>query len=161
VIQWTVSNDIKVLPRDGRRWHHYLRSLMHNSWKAALVQLVMFTLASLAGHAWLYGMFVLSYLTPFPLILRIRSMAEHACTEQTTDMFRNTRSTRAGLLARMTVAPHRVNFHIEHHVMASVPFRKLPLMHRLLRERGALPASPGYLDVLRTVSTVTPQEQRT
>ncbi len=37
--------------------------------------------------------------------------------------------------------------------MASVPYFRLPQMHRLLRERGAVPAPPGYLDVLRRVST--------
>lgn len=156
VIQWTVSNDIRRLPQDGRRWYDYLHDFARNSWKAGLAQLVLFTLATLAGHAWLYGMFVLSYITPFPLILRIRSMAEHACTAQTADMFRNTRTTRAGLLARMTMAPHRVNFHIEHHVMASVPYWRLPLMHRMLRERGAIDEPPGYLDVLKIVSTPTP-----
>lgn len=153
VIQWTVSNDIRKLPQEGRRWHDYLRDLLANGWRTGLVHAVLFGLAWASGHAWLYAAFVISYVTPFPLILRIRSMAEHACTEKSTDMFRNTRSTRAGLLARMTVAPHRVNYHIEHHVMASVPFRNLPLMHQMLRERGAVAPAPGYLEVLRIVST--------
>lgn len=152
VINWTVATDIRRLEHPGWRWHHYLRAFARNAWKAGLAQLVLLGLAWAAGHAWLYGMFVLSYVTPFPLILRIRSMAEHACTEPVADMFRNTRTTRAGWLARMTVAPHHVNFHIEHHVMASVPFHRLPLMHRMLRERGAVPAPPGYLDVLQQVS---------
>jgi fatty acid desaturase len=153
VINWTVATDIRRLEHPGWRWHHYLRAFARNAWKAAVVQLALFGLAWTAGHAWLYGMFVLGYLTPFPLILRIRSMAEHACTEPVADMFRNTRTTRAGWLARMTVAPHHVNYHIEHHVMASVPFRKLPRMHRLLRERNAVAEPPGYLDVIRQVST--------
>lgn len=152
VIAWTINAEVRRLPQDGRRWYDYPRHFVRNSWRTFVVQLVLLGLATAAGHAWLYGMFVLSYITPFPLILRIRSMAEHACTDTSTDMFLNTRSTRAGLLARMTVAPHRVNFHIEHHVMASVPFRKLPLMHRMLRERGAVAEPPGYLDVLRRVS---------
>lgn len=153
VIEWTVANDIRRTVRPGWRWPDHLRAFLRNSWRAVLAQAVLFTLAWAAGHAWLYGMFVLSYLTPFPLILRIRSMAEHACTAGGADMFENTRTTRAGLLARMTVAPHRVNYHLEHHVMAAVPFYRLPLLHRLLRERGAVPAPPSYLDVLRTVST--------
>jgi fatty acid desaturase len=107
----------------------------------------------LAGHPWVYGFWVLSYFTPFPLFLRIRSLAEHACTEASLDMFRNTRTTRAGLLARMTVAPLDVNFHMEHHVLASVPYFRLATLHRMLRERGAVPAAPGYLEVLRIVTT--------
>lgn len=156
VINWTVSTDIRRLEHPGWGFADYLKAFARNSWRAAVAQLVLFSIAYAAGHAWLYGMFVLSYITPFPLILRIRSMAEHACTEQTTDMFRNTRTTRAGWLARMTFAPHHVNYHIEHHVMASVPFRKLPLMHRMLRARGAVPEPPSYADVLRTVSTRNP-----
>jgi fatty acid desaturase len=152
VIEWTVASDVKRLPREGRAWHDYVRDLARNGWRAAVAQLVLFGIAWLAGAPWLYGMFVLSYVTPFPLILRIRSMAEHACTEQTADMFRNTRTTRAGLLARMTVAPHHVNYHVEHHVMAAVPFWNLPRMHRMLRERGAVPAPPSYADVLALVS---------
>ena len=68
-------------------------------------------------------------------------------------MLRNTRSTRAGFLARMTVAPIRVNFHIEHHFMASVPYFRLLALHRVLRERGVVPPSPSYVDVLKMVSS--------
>jgi fatty acid desaturase len=80
-------------------------------------------------------------------------MAEHACTEAGADTLRNTRSTRAGLLARATVAPLRVNHHIEHHLMPAVPYFRLPAMQRMLRERGMLVEPPGYLDVLALVST--------
>lgn len=154
VLKWTVSNDVVKLPQDGRRWFDYPRDLLRNAAGAALVNGLLFALCWLAGYPWLYACWVLSYITPFPLFLRIRSMAEHACTENSPDMFRNTRTTRAGLLARMTVAPIHVNHHIEHHVMASVPWFRLPLMHRLLRERGAMAEPPGYLDVLKTVSSL-------
>ncbi|MES2126724.1 MAG: fatty acid desaturase, partial [Pseudomonadota bacterium] len=61
---------------------------------------------------------------------------------------------RAGLLARATVAPLRVNFHIEHHVLPAVPYFRLKHMHALLRQRELVPPPPGYLDVLRLVSRV-------
>jgi fatty acid desaturase len=67
-------------------------------------------------------------------------------------MFRNTRTTRAGWLARLTVAPLHVNYHQEHHLMASVPYYRLPLMHRLLQDKLTLPAAPGYLEVLSLAS---------
>ncbi len=155
ILQWTVANDITVLPQAGRRWWDYPLSLLKNSSGMLLTNALLLALLWAAGQPWLYAVWVLSYITPFPLFLRIRSMAEHACTEKTTDMFRNTRSTRAGLLARATVAPIRVNFHIEHHVMASVPYFRLPLMHKMLRERGAVASPPGYLAVLRIVSSKT------
>ncbi|MFZ5723648.1 MAG: fatty acid desaturase family protein [Pseudomonadota bacterium] len=152
LIKWTVANDIQWLPQDGRRWFDYPLTLLRNSTRMLVANGVIFGLCWLSGYPWLFACWLLSYITPFPLFLRIRSMAEHACTEQSPDMFRNTRSTRAGFLARMTVAPIHVNYHIEHHVMASVPYFRLPLMHRLLRERGAVTEPPGYLEVLEIVS---------
>jgi fatty acid desaturase len=153
LIRWTVSNDVSWLPREGRRWWHHAGALARNSAPALLVNGVLLGACWLSGYPWLFGLWALSYVTPFPLFIRIRSLAEHACTEASLDMFRNTRTTRAGLLARMTVAPIRVNFHIEHHVLASVPYFRLAQMHRMLRQRGAVAAPPGYLDVLRIVTT--------
>jgi fatty acid desaturase len=152
-IRWTVANDVQWLPKDGMTLPQRLRLLARNVAPTLLVNGLMFAVMWAAGHPWLIAMWVLAYMTPFTFFLRIRSMAEHACTEPSTDMFRNTRSTRAGWLARATVAPIHVNYHIEHHVMASVPYFRLPRMHRLLRERNAVPAAPGYLDVLRLVSS--------
>jgi fatty acid desaturase len=36
--------------------------------------------------------------------------------------------------------------------MAAVPFWNLPRMHRMLRERGAVPPPPSYADVLALVT---------
>ena len=153
VIKWTVSNDIQRLPANGRRWYHYVGRALRNMAPMLLAQAVLWSLLALAGHAWLYGVWVLAYITPLPLFIRIRSIAEHGCLERSPDMFTNTRTTRAGWLARLTVAPVHVNYHLEHHVMASVPYYRLPLMHRMLRERHALPPEPGYLDVIRLASS--------
>ena len=53
------------------------------------------------------------------------------------------------------LAPNRVNFHIEHHLLMTVPIYNLPKMHRLLTERGAFDhalISPSYWSVLRDAS---------
>ncbi|PRC92006.1 fatty acid desaturase family protein [Solimicrobium silvestre] len=153
VIRWTVASDIAKLPQEGRTWRDYAQSIARNSWKNVAFHLLLITLLTVAGYPWLYLAWLGAYLTTYSLFMRIRSIAEHACTEASTDMFLNTRSTRAGLLARATVAPLRVNHHIEHHLMASVPYFKLPAMHQMLRERGYLAAPPGYMDVLKLAST--------
>jgi fatty acid desaturase len=85
----------------------------------------------------------------------VRSLAEHACTERTDDQLRNTRTTRANLLARMTFAPLHVNYHLEHHLLPTVPWWRLPALHRLLAARDVLPPASladGYTHVLRLVS---------
>lgn len=151
LVRWTVANDVVMLPR--RAWYSHLWALIRNSSGMVITNAVLLAACIAVGHGWLYAVWVLSYVTPFPLFLRVRSLAEHACTDRSTDMFLNTRSTDANLLARATVAPIRVNFHIEHHVMPSVPYFRLPLMHRMLRERGVIGAPIGYLDVLRLVSS--------
>lgn len=153
VIRWTVANDIQRLPANGRRWYQYVGTALRNMTPMLIANGVLFGILAFSGHPMLYLVWVLAYLTPFQFFLRIRSIAEHGCLENTADMFRNTRTTRAGFLARMSVAPMQVNYHIEHHLMASVPYYRLPLMHRFLREKNAVPAPPSYLDVLKIAST--------
>lgn len=152
-VKWTVANDVVWLPREGITPADRVKMLAVNATPTVIVNALLLAALWAAGHPWLYGAWVLAYATPFSLFVRIRSMAEHACTEKTADMFRNTRTTRAGWLARSTVAPLRVHYHIEHHVMASVPWFRLRTMHRMLRERGAVGAPPGYLEVMRIVSS--------
>jgi len=109
-----------------------------------------------AGHPRLFLLWVGAWLTTFSLFVRIRAMAEHACTEVSPDMFANTRTVRAGPLARLCLCPHDVSFHLEHHLLMTVPHYKLRRMHRMLSERGALVdchVVDGYADVLRLVSS--------
>jgi len=154
VIRWTVSNDIERLPTAGRRWYHYLGDALRNMAPMLLTNGLLFAVFAATGNAWLYGVWVLAYITPFPLFVRIRSIAEHGCLDRVPDMFRNTRTTAAGWLARMTFAPMQVNHHLEHHLMASVPYYRLPQMHRLLRAKDAAPVAPSYLDVLMRASAL-------
>ncbi len=158
-LKWSVTNTIESIPQQGRRWWDYPRTFIKNSYGMIITNSLLFMALAFAGYGWLYGLWVLAYITPFPLFIRIRNMAEHACTEKTPNMFKNTRTTRAGWLARATVAPLRVNYHIEHHLMASVPYFRLPEMHQMLLARQAVSAPPTYFDVLALVSTPKGQPQ--
>jgi fatty acid desaturase len=152
-IEWTVTNEIKRIPQTGRAWWDYPLTFIKNSGPAIITNTVIFALMWASGHPWLYALWLLAYITPFPLFIRIRSMAEHAATEKTTDVLKNTRSTRAGYIARALVAPINVNFHIEHHLMASVPYFRLPLMHKMLLARGYVQKPPSYFDVFKRMSS--------
>lgn len=152
-LKWTVANDQTRLPKQGQTLASRSRMFLGNVAPTVITNAVLFGVLWASGHPWLYLAWVFAYMTPFAAFVRIRSMAEHACTEVSADNFLNTRTTRAGLIARATVAPINVNYHIEHHVMASVPYFRLPLMHRMLRERNATGEPPGYLQVLRIVSS--------
>ncbi len=113
---------------------------------------VLFALVSLLGHPALYLLWVAAWLTTYSLVMRIRSIAEHGMIPDRLDPVRNTRTTLASPLERLLVAPNRVNYHLEHHLLMMVPHYNLPKLHRLLRERGALApecVTPGYLEVVR------------
>jgi len=114
---------------------------------------------SLAGHPALYLLWVGAWLTTNTLATRIRAIAEHSMVPDPTDPLRNTRTTRARWWERLLVAPNRVNFHLEHHLLMTVPPYNLPRMHRLLRERGALDGAlleTGYPAVLRRAASLAP-----
>ncbi len=70
---------------------------------------------------------------------------------------------------RLLLAPNRVNYHLEHHLLMTVPHYKLPRLHRMLDERGLLDGAlvtRGYRAVLeraaskREAGTAPPQTPR-
>jgi fatty acid desaturase len=132
-----------------------LRGLLVHTGPMVITNVALWGVLAALGHGWLYFAWVLAYATTFSLFLRIRSIAEHAVAEASDDPLTNTRTTHAGPLARLTVAPHHVNFHLEHHLLPTVPHYRLKRLHQLLWERGAKDRATfanGYLEVLRLAS---------
>ena len=124
-----------------------------------LCQGVLFSALAVAGHWELYLLlWLLPLATWHQLLVRLRSIAEHAMVPDDGDPLRNTRTTRAGLLARVFLAPYWVNYHVEHHVLVFVPCWKLRRAHALLRAKGfaaRMELAPGYLDVIRRATSST------
>ena len=87
------------------------------------------------------------------VIFRVRSIAEHSAIEGRANAYAQTRSTRASLLDHVFVAPKNVNYHIEHHFYPSVPFYRLPELHRVLMSKSdfkdSVHLTRSYLGVLR------------
>lgn len=113
---------------------------------------------SLAGLWWaFFVLWLLPMATWFPLVTRLRNIAEHACVEGSdTDPFRAARTTRAGWWERAFIAPYWVNFHAEHHLFMHVPCWKLPRLHAAVRDTPPgerMEVAPGYLSVLRQASS--------
>jgi len=116
-----------------------------------ITNLVLLGLLALFGHAALYLLWVIAWFTTYSLVMRIRSIAEHAMVPDIQDDLRNTRTTLARWWERLLIAPNRVNFHLEHHLLMTVPHYNLPRLHRMLRDRGALDGAcvtQGYANVL-------------
>jgi fatty acid desaturase len=110
---------------------------------------------ALAGQWYLY--FLLWWvpaLTWNRFVTRLRNIAEHGAVPDNDDRLRNTRTVIASIIERAFIAPYRVNYHLEHHLLVSCPFYRLPEMHRLLIARGLGPRMEvryGYRDMLRQV----------
>jgi fatty acid desaturase len=142
------TRGLKVGERPDVGWHKLVPVLVTNA--------VLLAGCWLAGHPEVYLLWPIAWLTTYRLALRIRSIAEHGLGELGEDPFRNTRTTRARWWARCFLAPNRVNYHLEHHLVMTVPHYNLPRFHRMLRERGLLDGaliSGSYAQVLREVST--------
>lgn len=124
------------------------------------VQIVLLAL-SLALWGWTpFLLWFAALATTFQLFLRLRNIAEHACTSVgSDDPFTHARTTHANMLERATVAPYWVNYHAEHHLFMGVPCYRLAEVHSLLGERGHHPQmtiAPNYLAVLRQATASAP-----
>ena len=140
-------------------WHERLRRGLRNErFRGMLVTnaLLLGGLAAL-GHPWLYLLWIGAWLTTNTLVTRIRAIAEHSMSPDTTDPFRNTRTTLARWWERLLIAPNFVNYHLEHHLLMMVPHYNLPRMHALLAERGLLDGAlvaDGYRSVLADATSL-------
>ena len=104
------------------------------------------------GQPMLYLLWLGAWLTTNKLVARLRSIAEHAVVPDPTDAFGQTRTVRAGWWERLLIAPNLVQYHLEHHLLMTVPHYNLPRFHQMLGERGLLREaciSHGYAQVLR------------
>jgi fatty acid desaturase len=122
----------------------------------AITNALLLAVLAALGHPWLYLLWAGAWLTTNTLVTRIRSIAEHAMVPDPADPLRNTRTTLVRWWERLLLAPNRVNYHLEHHLLMTVPHYRLPRMHRMLAERGLLDGAlvtRGYWAVLRRASS--------
>jgi fatty acid desaturase len=121
-----------------------------------ITNLLLFGVLVAVGHPALYLLWIVSWLTTHSLAMRIRAIAEHSMPTQVDNPFGHTRTTIASWWERLFIAPTRVNYHLEHHLMMTVPHYNLPRMHRMLREKGLLEGANvchGYAGVLALASS--------
>ena len=110
----------------------------------ATTNAVLLAILTLAGHPALYLLWVAAFLTTNTLVTRIRSIAEHALTPTAAEPRGLTRTTIASWWERLFIAPNCVNYHMEHHLLITVPHYNLRAMHERLTELGVV--DPGCVD---------------
>ena len=125
--------------------------------RAVLMNILIFLALTVAGVPVLYLTWVLAYIFILPLVSRIRQVAEHGAVPDlySMDARNNTRSVRSNWLMRALFSPHGVNWHLEHHLMPSVPIYNLGRLHRLLTAKVAYDGmrfETNYFHLLAAVS---------
>ncbi|MCI5054597.1 MAG: fatty acid desaturase family protein [Flavobacteriales bacterium] len=157
ILRYTLSRDVRReeyvdLKRMIKGFFNYLLGpLISNG--------IMFVIFWLLGKPWLYLLWIGAFLTTFNFVLRIRSIAEHSVVPDKKDKFRNSRTTYANFFERLLFAPHYVNYHLEHHLMMSVPSYNLPKMHKILLAKGFydqkdIPLENNYWDIFKMAASL-------
>jgi fatty acid desaturase len=83
-------------------------------------------------------LWALPLVTVVQAILRLRAIAEHGATTDFASPLTAARTNLAPAWLEWLIFPHQVNYHIEHHLYASVPHYNLPALHREMADRGML-----------------------
>jgi fatty acid desaturase len=83
-------------------------------------------------------LWVLPLVTVVQAILRLRAIAEHGATTDFSSPLTAARTNVAPAWLEWLIFPHHVNYHIEHHLYASVPHYHLPALHREMSARSML-----------------------
>ncbi|MBL4682194.1 MAG: fatty acid desaturase family protein [Pseudomonadales bacterium] len=120
------------------------------------VNLGMLIIMTLFGAPWLFLCWLVAFMTSHMFVVRVRQIAEHAAVPDLfdSDARKNTRTLYISWLERLLIAPHGVNYHMEHHILASVPIYRLALMHRILLAKGYysdIKFQTGYFNLLKQV----------
>lgn len=132
-------------------------NLVRHLYQAVIVHAFMISILISLGQGWLYLLWWVAFLTTFQLFSRIRNAAEHANVPDllSKDPRLHARTTYANWWERLTVAPNHVNYHLEHHWIATVPPYRLADFHAFLKAKHALDdvkIFPGYRSVLKAMT---------
>ena len=125
--------------------------------RSLLVNVVMLAVVTAMGHPWLYILWVVAFMTSHMLVARIRQISEHAAVPDqfSPDPRLNTRTMYISALERLLISPHQVSYHLEHHLMASIPIYRLKRLHEILLGKGyyeGVQFPRGYFNLIRQVT---------
>ena len=106
-----------------------------------VIALHVIALAAFAAAGYLIQylvLWVLPLVTVVQAILRLRAIAEHGATTDFSSPLTAARTNLGPAWLRWLIFPHNVNYHVEHHLYASVPQYNLPRVHAEMKRQGML-----------------------
>jgi fatty acid desaturase len=104
----------------------------------------------LAGYLLLWIVPLLTTLQP---LLRLRAICEHGAVPSTDNPLLSARTNLGPAWVLWLFFPHRVNYHLEHHLYPAIPHYNLPRCHEALRHGGLLEGAE-VRDVRQTMRLV-------
>ena len=127
---------LSILKTHGNTTHDRLKGVWFKIHGFIITNILIFIAISIAFHwSFYFLLWWLPAFTYYSLIIRIRNIAEHCVTSGSTDLD-NTRTTLTNPFVRFLMAPHRVNYHLEHHLFLMCPWYNLPKAHMMMIENG-------------------------
>ena len=122
-----------------------------------ITNLTFLGLVTLLGQPWLYLLWLAAFISTHMLSTRLRQIGEHAAVrnQQSADPRDHTRTILTRWWERLFIAPHQIGFHLEHHLLPSVPIYRLPTLHKLLVDNGYLASDlliTGYPSLIKRVT---------
>jgi fatty acid desaturase len=125
--------------------------------RSLAANLLLLLILTVAGYGWMYALWVIAFMTSHMLVIRLRQIGEHAAVPDlyNLDPRQNTRTVYTSWLDRLFIAPFSISYHLEHHLLASVPIYRLRKLHHLLLSKGFYTGTDfprGYINLLRQVS---------
>jgi fatty acid desaturase len=129
------------------------RMMSFATWRSLTAQTFFYVavLSLLVWAGW-FTLFLLYWMVPlctwFMMTSHLRIMAEHSGLPESDNVYAYTRTTLPTWLERIFILPKHVNYHLEHHVHPSVPYYRLPELHR---EMLALPGFAQQAHLTRSV----------
>jgi fatty acid desaturase len=149
-LKYSLGNYIERIVKEERGY------MWQNAWAnlrgPMAANLILFVICWAFGHPWLYFLWPAANLTTYMLILRIRSMAEHSMVADRKDPLQSSRTIHPNVIEKVLFCPLNVNYHLEHHLLFTVPSYNFKKMHAMLWERGLYQKanfSEGYWKVIK------------
>lgn len=132
-------NQVITTNEEGERQLDY-RQLLSRFHAPLIMNSLLLVLLAWFGFAELYLLWLAAYFSIYMVFSRIRNLAEHACVPDLLDPdpILHTRTMVANWWERLTFAPNCVNYHLEHHLLPSVPKYRLASFHAALKEKRLL-----------------------
>ncbi|MFN2644182.1 MAG: fatty acid desaturase family protein [Burkholderiales bacterium] len=132
------ATQVAVRPLDDTSAKLRLEARSDRNLVIALHVLALLAFAA-SGHLVEYlVLWVLPLVTVVQAILRLRAIAEHGATTDFSSPLTAARTNLGPAWLRWLIFPHNVNYHIEHHLYASVPQYHLPRLHAEMKRQGLL-----------------------